>query len=216
MSAETLELGLTAILFGAIGIFSPTRLALSVLMLTSKTSPWGRALAFTAGTTAVFAAAAVIGLLGVEAAGFGGAAPGVNIILGIVMVGIAISMVVIHRRRQNVPIRASRHPMLAAAGVGAAVAVQSFGRLLVLLAGGFRIGALTDGLVSGLAFVGIMIFIWQTPVWSPMLIYVFRRERFDALAKRAQPAIDRIEEGIVGAIIVGLVGAWILIQGLTA
>ena len=140
-----LELGLTAILFGAIGIFSPTRLALSVLMLTSKTNPWGRALAYTAATTAVFAVASVIGLLGVEAAGFGGVAPGVNIVLGVVMLGVAISMVVIHRRRQNVPIQASRHPMLAAAGVGAAVAVQSFGRLLVLLAGGFRIGSLTGG-----------------------------------------------------------------------
>ena len=210
------ELALTAILIGAIGIFSPTRLALSVLMLTSKTNPWGRSLAYAAGTTAVFAVASVIGLLGVEAAGFGGVAPGVNIVLGLVMIGVAISMVVIHRRRQRVPIQASHHPVLAAAGVGAAVAVQSFGRLLVLLAGGFRIGALTDGVVTGLAFVGLMIVIWQAPVWSPMLLYVFRRERFDALAKRAQPAIDRIEEGIVGAIIVGLVGAWILFQGLTA
>ena len=39
-----------------------------------------------------------------------------------------------------------------------------------------------------------------------MLLFVFWRERFDALAKRAQPAIDRIEEGIVGVLIVGLVG----------
>jgi len=50
---------------------------------------------------------------------------------------------------------------------------------------------------------------------SPMLLYVFWRERFDALAQLAQPAIDRIEEGVVGAIIVGSVGAWIL-QGLMA
>jgi hypothetical protein len=214
VNAGPLELALTAILIGAIGIFSPTRLALSVLMLTSATAPWGRALAYAAATTAVFAVASVIGLLGVEAAGFGGAAPGVNIVLGVVMIGVALSMVVVHRRRQNVPIQASRHPVLAAAGVGAAVAIQSFGRLLVLLAGGFRIGALTDGLVTGLAFMGLMLAIWQTPVWSPMLLYVFWRERFDALARRAQPAIDRIEEGIVGAVIVGLVGAWILIQGL--
>lgn len=42
---DPLELALTAILIGAIGIFSPTRLSLSVLMLTSATAPWGRALA---------------------------------------------------------------------------------------------------------------------------------------------------------------------------
>lgn len=216
MSSETLEAALTAVLIGAIGIFSPTRLALSVLMLTSTTAPWRRALAYTVGTTAVFAVASVIGLLGVEAAGFRGVAPGVNIVLGIVMIGVAISMVVVHRRRQNLPVRASRHPMLAAAGLGAAVAIQSFGRLLVLLAGGFRIGTLTNGIVTGLVFVGLMLAIWQAPVWSPMLLYVFRRDRFDALAARAQPAIDRIEEGVAGAIIVGLVGAWILIQGVRA
>ena len=216
MNSEPLELALTAILIGAIGIFSPTRLALSVLMLTSATAPWGRALAYTIGSTAVFAVASVIGLLGVQAAGFGGVAPGVNIVLGIVMIGVAISMVVIHRRRQNVPIQASRHPVLAAAGLGAGVAIQSFGRLLVLLAGGYRIGTLTDGFVPGLAFVGLMIAIWQAPAWSPMVLYAFWRERFDALARRAQPAIDQIEEGVIGAIIVGLVGAWILVQGLLA
>ncbi len=216
MNTGPLELALTAILIGAIGIFSPTRLALSVLMLTSATAPWGRALAYAIGSTAVFAVASIIGLLGVEAAGLRGVAPAVNIVLGIVMIGVAISMVVIHRRRQDLPIQASRHPVLAATGVGAGVAIQSFGRLLVLLAGGYRIGTLTDGFVPGVAFVGIMLAIWQAPVWSPMLLYVFWRERFDALAQRAQPAIDRIEEGVVGAIIVGLVGAWILIQGLLA
>jgi ABC-type nickel/cobalt efflux system permease component RcnA len=211
-----LELALTAILIGAIGIFSPTRLALSVIMLTSATAPWGRALAYLVGSTAVFAVASIIGLLGVQAAGFRGVAPGVNIVLGIVMIGVAISMVVVHRRRQNLPIQASRHPVLAAAGVGAGVAIQSFGRLLVLLAGGYRIGTLTDGFVPGLAFVGLMIAIWQAPVWSPMLLYAFWRKRFDALARRAQPAIDQIEEGVIGAILVGLVGAWILVRGLLA
>jgi hypothetical protein len=213
---DPLELLLTAVLIGAIGIFSPTRLALSALMLTSATAPWGRALAYMIGSTAVFAVAAVIGLLGVEAAGIRGVAPGVNIVLGIVMIGVAASMVIVHRRRQDLPIQPSRHPVLSAAGVGAGVAIQSFGRLLVLLAGGYRIGALTDGFVPGLALVGLMVAIWQVPVWSPMLLYVFWRERFDALAMRAQPAIDRIEEGIVGAVVVGLVGAWILIQGLLA
>jgi hypothetical protein len=211
-----LELTLTAILIGAIGVFSPTRLALSVLMLTSATAPWGRAIAYAIGSTAVFAVASVIGLLGVQAAGLRGAAPGVNVVLGIIMIGVAISMVVVQRSRQNVPVTASRHPVLSAAGIGAGVALQSFGRLLVLLAGGYRIGTLTTGFVPGLGFVGLMLAIWQVPVWSPMLLYLVRRERFDSLAQRARPAIDRIEEGVAGAIIVGVVGAWILVQGLMA
>jgi hypothetical protein len=213
---NALELALTAILVGAIGIFSPTRLALSVVMLTSATKPWGRALAYAIGSTAIFAVAALVGVLGVQAAGLTGAAPAVNIVLGAVMIVVAISMVVIRRRRQDRPPQPSSHPVLTAAGIGAGVAFQSFGRLLVLLAGGYRIGGLTRDPVPALVFVGLMILIWQAPVWSPMLLYLFRRERFDALARRAQPALDQIEEGWAGAIAVGLVGAWILYQGLTA
>jgi len=126
-------------------------------MLTSATAPWGRAVAYAIGSTAVFGVASVIGLLGVQAAGLRGVAPGVNIVLGIVMIGAAASMAVVHRRRQHVPVHVSRHPVLAAAGVGAGVAIQSFGRLLVLLAGGYRIGTLTDGFVPGLALVGLML-----------------------------------------------------------
>ena len=61
------------------------------------------------------------------------------------MIGAAISMVVIQRRRGNLPPQPSTHPVLAAAGIGAGVAFQSFGRLLVLVAGGYRIGGLTRG-----------------------------------------------------------------------
>ena len=211
-----LELALTAIVFGAIGAFSPTRLALSVVMLTSETAPWGRAIAYLIGSTAVFATAALIGLLGVQAAGLRGADPKVNIVLGSIMIGAAIFMVVGERRRKNLPPQQSSRPVLAAAGLGAGVAFQSFGRLLVIVAGGYRIGALTRGPVPGLAFVGLMIFIWQAPVWSPMLLYVLRRKRFDALARRVQPAIDKIEDGATGAILVAIVGALILIEGLTA
>ena len=211
-----LELALTAILFGAIGAFSPTRLALSVLMLTSETAPWGRAIAYLIGSSAIFATAAIIGLLGVEAAGLRGVDPRVNIVIGTIMIGAAISMVVGQRRRKNLPPQPSSRPVLAAAGIGAGVAFQSFGRLLVLVAGGYRIGALTRGPATGLALVGLMILIWQAPVWSPMLLYVVRRDRFDGLARRVQPAIDKIEDGALGAILVALVGAWILVEGLTA
>jgi hypothetical protein len=216
MIPGALELLLTAIVFGAIGAFSPTRLALSVVMLTSQTRPWGRAIAYAIGSTAVFAIAASIGLLGFQAAGVRGADPKVNIVLGTIMIGAAIFMVVGERRRKNLPPQPSSRPVLAAAGIGAGVAFQSFGRLLVIVAGGYRIGALTRGPVPGLAFVGLMILIWQAPVWLPMLLYVFRRERFDALARRVQPALDRIEDGPAGAILVALVGAFILFEGLTA
>ena len=211
-----LELALTAILFGAIGAFSPTRLALSVVMLTSGSAPWRRAIAYLIGSTAIFATAAIIGLLGVEAAGLRGADPRVNIVLGTIMIGAAIFMVIGQRRRKNLPPQPSSHPVLAAAGIGAGVAFQSFGRLLVLVAGGYRIGALTRGPAIGLALVGLMILIWQAPAWSPMLLYVVRRKRFDALAQRVQPAIDKIEDGAAAAILVALVGAWILFEGLTA
>ena len=216
MIPGTVELLLTAIIVGAVGIFSPTRLAVSVLMLSSSSRPWGRALAYLVGSTAVFAVAALIGLLGVEAAGLRGAAPEVNIVLGTVMICVAVSMVVAQRRRRNRPPQSSRHPVLAAGGIGAGVAFQSFGRLLLLLAAGFRIGALTRNPVPAMVAIGVMILIWQAPVWSPMLLYAFRRERFDALTRRAQPAIDRLEDGVVGALAVGLVGAWILVQGLRA
>lgn len=210
------ELALTAILVGAVGIFSPTRLAVAVLMLASSTNPWGRAIAYLAGSTAVFVAAALVGLLGVEAAGLRGAAPEVNIVLGTVMICVAVSMVLVRRRRRNRPPQPSRHPVLAAASIGAGIAFQSFGRLLLLLAAGFRIGALSRNPVPALLGIGVMVLIWQAPVWGPMLLYLFRRERFDALTRRAQPAIDRLEDGVIGALAVGLVGAWILVQGLTA
>lgn len=216
MTTEPVELLVTATLIGAIGIFSPTRFALSVVMLTDDTHAWSRAIAYLIGSTAVFATAALIGLLGVEAAGLRGATPTVNIVLGSVMIGVAIAMVVLRRRRQRLPPQPSRHPVLAAAGVGVGVAVQSFGRLLILLAAGYRIGDLARGGGVALGYIGLMILVWQASVWSPMLLYVFRRERFDALARRAQPALDRLEEGVIGAVIVGAFGAWILFQGLTA
>ena len=60
-----------------------------------------------------------------------------------------------------------------------------------------------------------MLFIWQVPVWAPMALYIFKRDRFDALAARARPALDRIEGGIFGAIIVGAVGIFFIFLGLT-
>jgi hypothetical protein len=84
----------------------------------------------------------------------------------------------------------------------------------VLLAGGYRLGLISDTFVA-LGAIGLMILIWQIPVWGPMAIYVFRRGRFDALEERARPALDRIEGGVWGALIVGAVGIWMLLLGLT-
>ena len=214
MIPGTLELALTAIVIGAIGIFSPTRLALSAMMLTSETHAWGRAIAYLVGSTAVFAAAAFVGLLGVEAAGLRGVAPTVNIVLGSVMIGVAVAMLVARRRQRDLPPRPSRHPCSLRPG-SAPRSPSSRSDASSSCWPGNRIGDLARGGVPALGWVGVMIAIWQVPVWSPMLLYVFGRDRFDALAQRAQPALDRIEEGIVGAIVVGLVGGWILVQGLT-
>jgi hypothetical protein len=96
------------------------------------------------------------------------------------------------------------------------MAIQSFGRLLVLLAGGYRIGVLSDNVITGLGFAAIMIAVWQISIWGPMVLYVFRRERFDALAERARPALDRVEGSLAGAIVVGAVGVVVLLQGLLA
>jgi hypothetical protein len=213
MFDNTLELVLVTVLFGAIGIVSATRFALAVLMLASKTAPWLRALGFATGTTAVFAAAALLGLLGVQIPDDRDA-PRFDIVLGGVMIAVAVAMLVARRRPRPVDPQPARHPFLSSAGIGAGVAFQSFGRLLILVAGGFRIGGLSDSIVTGLSAVAIMIAIWQAPVWGPMALYVFRRSRFDALANRARPALDRVESGPFGAIVVAAVGAYLVIRGL--
>ncbi len=213
---SALEAVLTAVLIGAIGIPSPTRAAVTAVMLTNATAPWARALGFAIGSTLVFGAVALIGLLGVEAPGLEGASPTVNTILGLVMIGAAVAMLVVRRRRMRDPDpQPTSHPMLKATGIGAGVAVQSFGRLLVLLAGGYRIGVVTDLFVVGLATTALMITVWQAPVWGPMALYVFNRPEFDKLQRRASPALDRIEGGVWGAVIVGVVGTWMLFLGVT-
>jgi Sap, sulfolipid-1-addressing protein len=213
MFDSTAELVLVTVLFGAIGVVSASRFALSVLMLANKTAPWPRALGFATGTTAVFAAAALLGLLGVQIPEDRDA-PRVDIFLGGLMILVAVAMLVAQRRPRPVDPQPAKHPFLSSAGIGAGVAFQSFGRLLILVAGGFRIGELSDSIVTGLSAVAIMIAIWQAPVWGPMALYVFRRPRFDALAERARPALDRVESGPFGAIVVAIVGAYLLIRGL--
>ena len=213
MFDNTAELVLVVIVFGAVGVVSATRFALAVLMLASNSAPWLRALGFATGTTAVFAAAALLGLLGVQVPEDRDR-PAIDIALGAIMIAVAVGMLVRRRRPPHPDPVPARHPFLSSAGIGAGVAFQSFGRLLILLAGGFRIGALSDSVVTGLGAVAIMLAIWQVPVWGPMALYVFRRSRFDSIAERARPALDRVESGPFGAIVVGLIGAYLLIRGL--
>jgi hypothetical protein len=216
MISDLTSLILTSVAFGAVGVVSATRFALSALMLTSDTAAWARALGFAVGSTAVFAIAALLGLVGVEVPGAGSASPTVNLVLGIAMVVAALVMVVLHRRSVGRPDPGpSRHPTLASAGLGAGVAFQSFGRLLVLAGAGYTIGTLTRSPTEALGAIGLMLVIWQVPVWAPMALYVLRRDRFDALAERAKPALDRIEGGIFGAVIIAAVGAWFIFLGLT-
>jgi hypothetical protein len=213
MFDNTAELVLVVIVFGAVGVVSATRFALAVLMLASNSAPWLRALGFATGTTAVFAAAALLGLLGVQVPEDRDR-PAIDIALGAIMIVVAVAILVRARRPRPPDPVPARHPFLSSAGIGAGVAFQSFGRLLILLAGGFRIGTLSDSIVTGLGAVAAMIAIWQVPVWGPMALYVFRRERFDSIAERARPALDRVEDGPYGAIVVGLIGAYLVIRGL--
>jgi len=209
--SSTLELLLTSIVFGAVGLLSPTRAAMTVVMLTSKTLAWGRALAYLAGSTLVFGIAAVIGLFGVQAGG--GAQSALTIVAGLAMIGVAAGMTIVHRRRPAEPDPEPRHPMLSAFGVGVGVSFQSTGRLFVLLAGGYRIGVLADSVTVALIYAGIMIAIWQGSIWLLMLMSVFMPDRFAAVERRARPALDRIENGVIGIVIVALLGAWLLYIG---
>jgi len=209
--SQAVELILTSVIFGAVGLLSPTRAAMAVVMLTSKTRPWGRAIAYLAGSTLVFGIAAVIGLLGVQAGG--GAQSALTIFAGLAMLGVAAGMTIVHRRRSPEPETEPRHPMLSAFGVGVGVSFQSTGRLFVLLAGGYRIGVLADSISQALFYAAIMIAIWQGSIWLLMLMSVFMPERFAAVERRARPALDRIENGVIGIVIVALLGAWLLYVG---
>jgi hypothetical protein len=207
----TFELVATAIVFGGIGAISASRAALSMLMLTSATRPWARAIAYVAGSTLVFAAALLVGVLGVEATGRV-RQDRVDAVLGVAMIGVAVILLVLERRRRGLPRPPSGHPVLSAFGIGLAVALQSIGRLFILVAGGYRLGALTNDLLVVAGYGTLLLVIWQASVWVPMAIFVFWRERFDALERRLRPAIDRIEEGPAGAIAVGIVGVLLLIR----
>lgn len=217
MISNTVELAVTAVLFGAVGIFSPTRFALSVLMLTGERSPWARSVAFAIASTVVFAVAALIGLVGGELSGIRDVSSEATIVIGLLIVAVAVIMLVRRRRLPDeIPPTSSRRPLLAAAGIGAGVSVQSFGRLLILVAGGTRIGLLSTNPVESLATLGAMIAIWQIPVLAPMALYIFARPRFDAIARRARPAIDRVEGGPWAAILVAAVGFYLIVRGLLA
>ena len=211
MFSNTIELTLTALAFGAVGAISPTRAALSVLMLTASSRPWGRAIAYAAGSTLVFAVALLVGVLGVEAAGRV-RQDRVDAVLGVAMIAAAVILLVVERRRRGIPRPPSGRPLLAAFGVGLAVALQSIGRLLILVAAGVRLAALTGDALVIAGYGSLLLAIWQASVWVPMVVFVFRREWFDALERRLRPALDRIEEGPAGAIAVGIVGALLLLR----
>ena len=215
MLSNTVELTVIAVLFGAVGIFSPTRFAVSVLMLTGERSPWARSVAFAIASTVVFTVAALIGLVGGELSGIREVSSQATIAIGVLIVAVAVVMLVRRRRPPDeIPPTSSRRPVLAAAGIGAGVSLQSFGRLLILVAGGTRIGMVSGNPVESLATLGAMIAIWQIPILAPMALYIFARRRFDAIARRARPAIDRVEEGPWGGILVAAVGFYLIIRGL--
>jgi len=44
-------------------------------------------------------------------------------------------------------------------------------------------------------------------------LYIFRRPRFDALARRARPAIDRAQGGWYGAALIAAFGIYLIYRG---
>ena len=84
----------------------------------------------------------------------------------------------------------------------------------MLLAGGYRIAVLAKSVPEALIFGGIMVAIWQTPIWGLMLMSIFAPHRFAAVERRARPALDRIENGVIGSVIVALLGAWLVYVGI--
>lgn len=209
------ELVATAIVFGLVGIVSPTRTAMTVLMLTSRVQAWARSVAYAIGSTAVFAVAAILGLLGVQASGFDAQVP-ITIALGFALVGVGVGMAISQRRNADRAPTDPRHPLLSAAGVGVGVSIQAPGRLLVLLAGGYRIGDLAGSAPVALGISALMLAVWQVPIWGTMLLALVRPTGFEAIERRARPALDRVENGVLGAVLIALVGVLLVLRGLTA
>lgn len=208
-----LELTLTAIGFGLIGAFSATRFAMTVLMLTSEEQPWPRAVAFLAGSTVAFGIVLLLGVLGMQAVSES-EQQAIALWLGIVFIVIALVMGFARVRRRPMPHVIADRPRMAAFGIGVGVSVQSVGRLLILLAGGSRIGALAGSATVALAFAGLLLLIWQTAIWGTMVVQVVWPSRFAALERRARPVLDHLEGGITGAVLVGLVGLFMVIRNL--
>ena len=214
MRGDTIELIATALVFGIVGVVSPTRTAMTVLMLTSRVQAWPRAVAYAIGSTVVFAIAAILGLLGVQASGLDAQVP-ITIALGFVLVGVGIGMAISQRRNADRPQTDPRHPLLSAAGVGVGVSIQAPARLLVLLAGGYRIGDLAGSAPVAVGFSALMLAVWQVPIWGTMLLALAQPDRFEAIERRARPALDRVEGGVVGAVLVAAVGVLLVIRGVT-
>jgi hypothetical protein len=207
------ELTLTAIGFGLIGAFSATRLAMTVLMLTSEEQPWARAVAYLAGSTVAFGIVLLLGVLGMQAVSES-EQQAIALWLGIIFVVIALVMGFARVRRRPMPHVIADRPRMAAFGIGMGVSVQSVGRLLILLAGGSRIGALAASATVALAFAGLLLLVWQASIWGTMVVQVVWPSRFAALERRARPVLDHLEGGITGAVLVGLVGLFMVIRNL--
>ena len=214
MRGDTVELIVTAIVFGIVGIISPTRTAMTVLMLTTRYQAWPRAVAYGVGSTAVFAVATLLGVLGVQASGLDAQVP-ITIALGFALVGVGIGMAISHRRNADRPQTDPRHPLLSAAGVGVGVSIQAPGRLLVLLAGGYRIGDMADSATIAIGMSALMLAVWQVPIWGTMLLAIVKPDKFEAIERRARPALDRVEGGVLGAVLVAAVGLLLVVRGLT-
>ena len=82
-----------AIGFGAIAGFSPTKLAISILYLSSRVAPVARAVAFTVGNTLVLAAVAGLAMAGgLTELGQSDVRPDLNDVLDVAMGGLLLAI----------------------------------------------------------------------------------------------------------------------------
>ena len=132
------------------------------------------------------------------------------------LVGVGVGMMISRRRNPDLEPADPRHPLLSAAGVGVGVSIQAPGRLILLIAGGYRIGDLAGSAAVAVAFAAVMLAIWQLPIWGTMILSIVAPDRFQALERRARPALERVESGPVGAILVAAIGILLVIRGLTS
>lgn len=212
-----------AIGFGAIVAFSPTKLAIAILYLSSGVAPVARAVAFTIGNTAVIGAVAMITFAGGLVA-FDDhstvpptASDWLDLTVGLVL--LAIGAYGLARPGSISPSAlgvggGDLRPRLGRAFVfGASYGFVAFGRLLVIAAGGSWIARSPIGPTGQVVLLVVMLVVAQMPLWLPIATHVFAPNRIERIQGFADRGVQQIG-GRTGAFIVACIGGLLVLSGL--